>query len=263
MRKRFLVVAAAALLAMSLATIEAAADEPAAEATTEIMEMAEKVEEAIEDAEEKAEIAEVMEEIEAVEEAEEAAEEEMAAEEAEAADVETALAEGGEAAEEAGPAWDEAEAEATEAAEEAEEEIDDGTRSAGTGGNPGEEMVTWILPKSTYELFNLVNEHEPMDATGTEIYNDQIHKSMAANAELYPSTREFVDWRAPRGKLIKATLEDSEFYPGTSHDYLVYVPKAYDPEKPAKLVVFYDGQNFIPKHGEYPDLFKVFDNMIA
>ncbi len=218
MRRRFLATAVTALLAMSIAGIQAAADEPTAGAATEIMEMAEKAEATVAEAGDQAEIMDVMEEVEAVE-------------------------------------------EAVEAAEAAEE--DEGIRSAGTAGNPGEEMVTWILPKSTYELFNLVNEHEPMDETGTTIYNDQIQKSMGANTDLYPTQKEFSDWRAPKGRLIRKTLEDSEFYPGTSHDYLVYVPAAYDPEKPAKLVVFYDGQNFIPKDREYPDLFRVFDNMIA
>ena len=186
MRRRFLAAAVTALLAMSLAGIQAAADEPTAGAATEITELAEKTEAAVEEVGDQAEIMGIMEEIEAVE-------------------------------------------EAVEAAEAAEE--DDGIRSAGTAGNPGEEMVTWILPKSTYELFNLVNEHEPMDETGTAIYNDQIRKSMGANTDLYPTQKEFSDWRAPKGRLIRKTLEDSEFYPGTSHDYLVYVPAAYDPEK--------------------------------
>src|SRR5262245_23794907 len=39
-------------------------------------------------------------------------------------------------------------------------------------------------------------------------------------------------------------------YPGTQHTYWVYVPTQYDPEVPAALMVFQDGQAFKDEKGD-------------
>ncbi|HMD60298.1 MAG TPA: alpha/beta hydrolase-fold protein [Opitutaceae bacterium] len=53
----------------------------------------------------------------------------------------------------------------------------------------------------------------------------------------------------------------SEAYPGTLHDFCVYVPAQYDPATPASLMVLQDGQAWLRATGEIraPN---VFDNLI-
>ncbi len=59
----------------------------------------------------------------------------------------------------------------------------------------------------------------------------------------------------PKGELLKFTLGESKVFPGTTRTITVYVPKQYDPAKPACVWVNQDGvQNNAPV---------VFDNLIA
>jgi gluconolactonase len=58
----------------------------------------------------------------------------------------------------------------------------------------------------------------------------------------------------PKGYVMKFTLEDSKIFPGTHHDYWVYVPAEYSPDKPACVYVGQDGIRF--------DATNVFDNLI-
>src|SRR3954451_14633123 len=59
----------------------------------------------------------------------------------------------------------------------------------------------------------------------------------------------------PKGEVTKYTLENSKIFPGTVRDYWVYVPKQYDPAKPACVHVNQDGVQF-----KAP---QVFDELIA
>jgi sugar lactone lactonase YvrE/enterochelin esterase-like enzyme len=59
----------------------------------------------------------------------------------------------------------------------------------------------------------------------------------------------------PRGEVTRFRFETSKIFPGTTRDYWVYVPKAYDPARPACLYVGQDGlQRGAPE---------VFDQLIA
>ena len=59
----------------------------------------------------------------------------------------------------------------------------------------------------------------------------------------------------PRGEVLKFVLEGSKIFPGTTRNITVYVPRQYDPAKPACVWVNQDGvQNNAPV---------VFDNLIA
>jgi sugar lactone lactonase YvrE/enterochelin esterase-like enzyme len=58
----------------------------------------------------------------------------------------------------------------------------------------------------------------------------------------------------PKGEVLKFTLEDSKFFPGTHHDYWVYVPAEYTADKPACVYVGQDGIGFGTP--------AVFDNLI-
>jgi enterochelin esterase-like enzyme len=64
----------------------------------------------------------------------------------------------------------------------------------------------------------------------------------------------------PRGEVTKHSWT-SKVFPDTVRDYWVYVPKQYDPAKPACVMVFQDGAGYVNEQG----LFRVpivFDNLI-
>src|SRR5437868_12476578 len=49
---------------------------------------------------------------------------------------------------------------------------------------------------------------------------------------------------APKGEVTKHTFDRSKVYPGTVRDYFIYVPRQYDPAKPACVWVNQDGVQF-------------------
>ena len=59
----------------------------------------------------------------------------------------------------------------------------------------------------------------------------------------------------PQGEVTKYVFDHSKIFPGTTRDYWVYVPKQYDPAKPACLMVFQDGIQYSAPN--------VFNNLIA
>src|SRR5262249_22940786 len=52
------------------------------------------------------------------------------------------------------------------------------------------------------------------------------------------------DEPTPKGEVTKYTFDQSKIFPGTVRDYWVYVPKQYDPAKPACVHVNQDGIQF-------------------
>src|SRR2546426_6186224 len=48
----------------------------------------------------------------------------------------------------------------------------------------------------------------------------------------------------PKGEVTKYSFDQSKIFPGTVRDYWVYVPKQYDPAKPACVHVNQDGIQF-------------------
>ncbi|MHC4255768.1 MAG: alpha/beta hydrolase [Planctomycetota bacterium] len=65
----------------------------------------------------------------------------------------------------------------------------------------------------------------------------------------------------PKGTVEEHTLNESRIYPGSTHEYSVYVPAQYDKAKPACVMVFQDGTDFIHPRGEVR-VPTVFDNLI-
>ncbi len=59
----------------------------------------------------------------------------------------------------------------------------------------------------------------------------------------------------PKGEVTKYSWNESKVFPGTVRDYWVYVPKQYDPAKPACVFVCQDGIGYSAP--------TVFDNLIA
>jgi len=86
--------------------------------------------------------------------------------------------------------------------------------------------------------------------------------SAAENDELYqlgPDSR--LHYGVPQGSVTEWRQLPSEAYPGTLHDYCIYVPAQYDPAKPASLMIFQDGQAWVRLSGDYRVPY-VFDNLI-
>ena len=66
----------------------------------------------------------------------------------------------------------------------------------------------------------------------------------------------------PQGEIMQGEILESKTFPGTVRRYSVYVPKQYDPEKPAALMVFQDGHAYENRQGSYRAPV-VMDNLIA
>jgi gluconolactonase len=64
----------------------------------------------------------------------------------------------------------------------------------------------------------------------------------------------------PKGTVTKAVLPPGKFYPGTPHQYSIYVPAQYDAAKPAAFMIFLDGSGSLGNGQRVP---VVFDNLIA
>ena len=64
----------------------------------------------------------------------------------------------------------------------------------------------------------------------------------------------------PKGTVSKYKLEPGKFYPGTPHNYAIYVPAQYDAAKPAAFMIFLDGSGSLNNNVRVP---VVFDNLIA
>ena len=64
----------------------------------------------------------------------------------------------------------------------------------------------------------------------------------------------------PKGTVTRLKLEPGKFYPGTPHNYAIYVPAQYDAAKPAPFMIFLDGSGSLNNSMRVP---VVFDNLIA
>lgn len=65
----------------------------------------------------------------------------------------------------------------------------------------------------------------------------------------------------PQGKVSDWAKLPSDAYPGTLHDYCIYVPAQYNAATPAAVMIFQDGQAFLRPTGDYRAP-TVFDNLI-
>jgi predicted alpha/beta superfamily hydrolase len=65
----------------------------------------------------------------------------------------------------------------------------------------------------------------------------------------------------PQGTVTPWVMLPSQAYPGTLHDFCVYVPAQYDPSVPASLMIFQDGHAWLNPAADIRAPF-VFDNLI-
>jgi len=84
-----------------------------------------------------------------------------------------------------------------------------------------------------------------------------------------PGPYELTDDSRPRegvarGEVTRHVFDESAVYPGTIHEYWVYVPAQYDPDgdEPAAVMVFQDGHAYIGDQGGFRAT-TVMDNLIA
>lgn len=66
----------------------------------------------------------------------------------------------------------------------------------------------------------------------------------------------------PKGTITRGVFADSTVYPGTLHEYWVYVPAQYDGKAPAAVMVFQDGHAYVGDKSSYRAT-TVMDNLIA
>ena len=64
----------------------------------------------------------------------------------------------------------------------------------------------------------------------------------------------------PKGTLTKHTLAPGKCFPGTPHNYQIYVPAQYDPSRPIPFMIFLDGGGYAGDNVRVP---VVLDNLIA
>lgn len=85
--------------------------------------------------------------------------------------------------------------------------------------------------------------------------------AMLARATDYPLGPDSqVQPNVPHGTVTKHVLPPGRFYPGTPHNYAVYVPAQYNAAQPTPFMIFLDGSGFLSDKERAPT---VFDNLIA
>ena len=65
----------------------------------------------------------------------------------------------------------------------------------------------------------------------------------------------------PKGSVTKGIFASSDWFPGTTRQYSVYIPDQYEPKQPAKLMVFMDGMAYANPKGSFQAV-TVLDNLI-
>jgi enterochelin esterase family protein len=66
----------------------------------------------------------------------------------------------------------------------------------------------------------------------------------------------------PRGEVKGFMHSTSKIFPGSVHEWALYIPRQYDGSKPACAMVFFDGSGFAKPDGQFR-IPVVFDNLIA
>ena len=64
----------------------------------------------------------------------------------------------------------------------------------------------------------------------------------------------------PKGVVTRYVLPPGKIYPGTPHNYQLYIPAKYDSSKPTAFMIFLDGSGSVGNGQRVP---VVFDNLIA
>jgi enterochelin esterase family protein len=84
----------------------------------------------------------------------------------------------------------------------------------------------------------------------------------AADADYKPGPESTPQEGVPRGEIKKFTFSESKIFPGTTREWQLYIPAQYTPEKPACVMVFFDGASYAKPDGHVRAPI-VFDHLIA
>jgi len=84
-------------------------------------------------------------------------------------------------------------------------------------------------------------------------------RSLGQSYELGPDSQR--QEGVPVGTVTQHRWTNSNVFPGTERDYWVYVPQQYDAAKPACVMVFQDGGNYVNETGQFRTTI-VLDNLI-
>lgn len=84
----------------------------------------------------------------------------------------------------------------------------------------------------------------------------------AAADEFVPTPYHQVQPGVPQGRLVSFTNWQSKIFTNTLRDWWVYVPAQYDAARPAAVMVFQDGHDYVNLNGNWR-VPVVFDNLIA
>lgn len=98
------------------------------------------------------------------------------------------------------------------------------------------------------------------------LWDDQAEStgipSTQSKPEWQPHPDAVADGSVPQGTVESMPPWESKIFEGTIRDWAVYVPAQYDPQKPAALMVFQDGERMRDVKGRWR-IPTVFDNLIA
>lgn len=124
--------------------------------------------------------------------------------------------------------------------------------------------LTRLDDKGLYALAKDVGNVQQFDYVLKTASGKQIGGG-SAKVEYYPYPPEsFLKEGTPEGVLHPHSWNESEIYPNTLRDFLVYIPKQYDGSQPAALMVFQDGLRHADRNAtgglRAPN---VMDNLIA
>jgi enterochelin esterase-like enzyme len=85
---------------------------------------------------------------------------------------------------------------------------------------------------------------------------------LSAGTDYKPGPLSVENPALPKGKVTQMEPLQSKLYPGTTRDWFIYVPAQYQANKPACLMVFQDGHDYVNLKGNWR-VPTVFDNLIA
>lgn len=123
-------------------------------------------------------------------------------------------------------------------------------------------LAAGLSIQSTYAADNdasSAQQQQPQAAPNRNRSREPADPAMDAYYRLGPDSQKMEG--VPEGRFIGPTYLPSEVFPGAQHTYYVYVPAQYDPEEPAAVMIFNDGQAMMAEPGDVQG-HRVLDNLI-
>ena len=128
----------------------------------------------------------------------------------------------------------------------------------------GLDSQLWSIKKNSNSTLSIIPKHAPNKGIDDFYGNrkpgakldiwDWTDKDMHLQWNIVNSVND-MPASVPEGKVVEGTFNQSKIFSGTVHQYWVYVPKQYDPSKPACVYVQQDGYRGFES--------EVFDELIA